>query len=287
MPPVGGGAGGTLTPTTTPTMRRLLPALLLLALADAVTAQTVTGRIYDVAEAGTDEAPVIGAAVRLLAGADTVAVTTTGADGRYRLRAPREGRYRLAVTSLGYGPAEGGPFALAEGRARAVDVQMVPAVGFLGSVAVEAEEDRLGRVGYYERRARALGRYVDREEIERRQPRVLSDLFYRLPGFIPLPQEGDVRIASVNSIRGASCRPTIVVDGAVVRSFGEGGGGSGLLSANPAFALDEIVRVDEVEAVEAYAHGGIPAQYGGTMSPCGLIVVWTRAYADPGDSIRR
>ena len=37
--------------------------------------------------------------------------------------------------------------------------------------------------------------------------------------------------------------------------------------------------MDEVEAVEAYAHGGIPAQYGGTMSPCGAVLIWTRHYA--------
>ena len=269
-------------------MRRVLPLVLLLA-ASAAEAQRVAGRVVEVTDAG--EAPVPGATVRLVAGADTVAATAADGDGRYLLRAPGAGTYRVVVTAVGYGRAEGEPLALEEGEARVVDVELAPSVDVLGDVAVEAAREPLREVGFFRRRGQGQGRFIDRQQIEDRRPRELTDLFMNMPGFVPLPQEGDVRLASVSYIlRGTNCRPTIVVDGTVLRSFGDAGGGgvskpSGAGQppdsprVNDLFTLNQAVRVDEVEAVEAYARGGIPAQYGGTMSPCGAVLIWTRHYA--------
>ncbi len=239
------------------------------------------------------DAPVPRATVRLVAGADTVAATAADDDGRFLVRAPGAGRYRLIVTAVGYGTAEGDPFALAADAAQVVDVELRLAVGDLGGVAVEAERavDRLDQARFYERRSQGLGRFFDRAMIETRRPRVLTDLFMNLPGFVPIVQEGDVRLNSINSItRNVNCRPTIVVDGTVLRSFGDAveGGAAGGLPTAPLFNLDAALRIDDVEAIEAYAHGGIPAQYGGTMSPCGAILIWTRSHAasaDAGDSV--
>lgn len=261
-------------------MRRFLPALALLLLATGASAQRVAGVVTSGGEA------VPGATVRLLAGVDTVAATAADGSGRFLVRAPGAGRYRLVVTAVGYGPAQGEPFAVEAGGSQVVDVELVPAVGALGGVAVEAgrrtrseASGTLEGVGFYERRGRGMGRFFDRRQIEDRRPQRLTDLFAILPGFVPLPQEGDVRLSSITSMRGTNCRPTIVVDGTVVRSFG--GRGSATLS------LDQALQIDEVDAVEAYAHNGIPIQYGGTMSPCGAILIWTRSYAeaaDPSDS---
>ncbi|MDT0633285.1 carboxypeptidase-like regulatory domain-containing protein [Rubrivirga sp. S365] len=270
-------------------MRRLLPALAVLLLCADASAQRVVGVVT------SGDAAVPGATVRLVSGADTVAATAADADGRFLIRAPGAGRYRLVVTAVGYGPATGEPFALSADASQVVDVDLRPAVGDLGGVAVEAGRrtpaQTLNGVGFYERRDRGMGRFFDRRQIEDRRPRKLTDLFAVLPGFVPLPQEGDVRISSINSIvRGTNCRPTIVVDGTVLRSFGDPiGSGSGL-PTNPLFNLDAALGIDQVEAVEAYAHNGIPAQYGGTMSPCGAVLIWTRSYAeaaDPGDSVAR
>ena len=274
-------------------LRRALPALLVLCAAD-VSAQRVAGVVT------SGGAPVPGATVRLLSGADTVAAAAADGAGRFLVRAGGAGTYRLVVTAVGYGPAEGEPFALAAGGSQVVDVALVPAIGDLGAVAVEAGRQTpaqtartLEGVGFYRRRDRGMGRFIDRRVIEDRRPRRLTDLFAILPGFVPLPQEGDVRVASINSlVRSTSCRPTLVVDGTVLRSFGDArttSGASGLPTA-PLFNLDAALAIDEVEAVEAYAHNGVPAQYGGTMSPCGAILIWTRSFAeaaDPGDSVTR
>ncbi len=268
---------------------RWLPLLVLLLAAPEALAQRVAGRVYEATDTG--EAPVPGATVRLVAGADTVAATAADATGRYLLRAPGAGAYRVVVTAVGYGRAEGDSLALAEGEARIVDVELAPSLDVLGDVSVEARREPLHEVGFYRRKGQGQGRFIDRQQIEDRRPRVLSDLFNGMPGFIPLHSEGDVRVASINypATRGTNCRPTVVVDGAVLRSFGSpipGTPEEDGLPTNPMFNLDRALRVDEVEAVEAYAHGGIPAQYGGTMSPCGAILIWTRYHAaqDAGDS---
>lgn len=278
-------------------MTRALVFVLALVATDAL-AQRVGGRVTD-----GSGAPVPGATVQLVSASDTVR-TAADANGRFLVRAGGAGTYRLVVTAVGYGPAEGEPFELAAGGSQVVDVALVPAIGDLGAVAVEAGRQTLAQtartlegVGFYRRRDRGMGRFIDRRTIEDRRPRQLTDLFAILPGFVPIPQEGDVRIASINSLPssiggtgGRNCRPTLVVDGTVLRSFGDPVESGGGLATAPLFNLDAALAIDEVEAVEAYAHNGIPAQYGGTMSPCGAILIWTRSFAeaaDPGDSTTR
>ena len=270
-------------------MRAALLLACLLAAPPAV-AQVVAGVVTDAAGR-----PLADASVVLVRGGAVVAGAAADADGRYLLRGVAPGAYTLRVTRVGYAEAAA-PLALEAGQRAVVDVELDEATADLGGVEVGAgrEVDRLDRAGFYERRGRGQGRFFDRATIEVRRPRVLTDLFMNLPGFVPIVQQGDVRIASMNSIqRHENCRPTIVVDDVVLRSFGDtvmDPSLDGGLPTIPTFNLDAALRVDDVEAVEAYAHGGVPAQYGGTMSPCGAILIWTRAYgeaADPGDSETR
>lgn len=260
---------------------RAVLALVALTAAPA-SAQVVAGVVTD-----TEGAPLPGATVVLAGPADSLA-TAADADGRYLLRALGPGVYVVRAAFVGYASATSDSLRLAAEDRVVIDVELTLAVGAIGEVAVEARRQPLRETGFYRRRAEGRGRFVDRQQIEDRRPRELTDLFMNMPGFVPLPQEGDVRLASISSLPeeiggtgGLNCRPTIVVDGTVLRSFGDALGGddeSGLPTA-PLFNLNQALRVDEVEAVEAYAHGGIPAQYGGVMSPCGAILVWTRAYA--------
>ena len=246
-------------------------------------AQAVAGVVTDAAGE-----PLPGAAVALIpaGGGEPVAGGAADATGRYLLRGMPPGAYVLRVSHLGYTQGTA-PLDLDADTRAIVDVELEAVTGLLDGVDVEVQRrtraeafGTLKGVGFYERRGRAMGRFIDRRRIEDRRPRELTDLFAVLPGFVPIHQEGDVRLSSINSVRrgrGTDCRPTLVLDGTVVRSFGDRG----------PVSLNDLVRIDDVEAVEAYAHNGTPPQYGGTMSPCGAILVWTRAYADPGDAVTR
>ena len=40
---------------------------------------------------------------------------------------------------------------------------------------------------------------------------------------------------------------------------------------------NELVHPSEIEAIEAYPSPlGMPAQFGGSRSPCGAILIWTK-----------
>lgn len=102
--------------TTAPLFRRIslvgwLAALLLAAATAA--AQTIEGRMV---EAGTGEA-VAGASVMLLdASGRRIDFALTDAEGRFRLRAPAAGRFRLSFERIGYEGSESGAFDLAAGE---------------------------------------------------------------------------------------------------------------------------------------------------------------------------
>ncbi len=190
----------------------------------------------------------------------------------------------------------------------------------LGQVEVEAEglNAALAAAGFYDRQEAGWGHFVGPEEIEARQPRTMTDLLGRVPGltmlregdtqqprgrsFLPSgrtnpaeapPQTGsDGRFienprpttpegrVSAHGTQKAECRPSVVVDGALVRGFGQGDPTDDLgRQGDSAWALrlDGLVRADEVVGVEVYTSASTtPAQFGGLASPCGAIVIWTR-----------
>ncbi len=295
-------------------MRSLAVLLVGLVLVSAdAHAQRVAGRVVD-----ASGAPVPGATVQLVAGEEAVRSTSADAHGQYLLRTPGPGSYRLVAMAVGFMRVDGGPYELRGDGAQVIDIEMKTSVSELPDVAVAAASearDPLARTGFYDRRDRAVGRFIDRAEIEERQPGVLTDLFTVIPGFAAIQEEGDVRAALGSGQQGLTtrsggvgCRPTLVVDDIVVRSYGgdrarplsnnfqrgdlgdhrprpPGAPGPYDAETTPAmeetrltYNLDSTVRVDDVEAIEAYVRSNVPAQYGGTMSPCGAIVIWTRAY---------
>ncbi|MBW3660712.1 MAG: carboxypeptidase-like regulatory domain-containing protein [Gemmatimonadetes bacterium] len=94
-------------------LRLALPSAVAVLLADPVAAQTVDGRMV---EAGSEEA-VPGAAVMLLGESGRqLDFALTDVEGRFRLRAPGPGTFRIAFERIGYEGGESGAFALAAGE---------------------------------------------------------------------------------------------------------------------------------------------------------------------------
>lgn len=116
--------------------------------------------------------------------------------------------------------------------------------------------------GFESRRKLGIGYFVTRADIERRQPRQLSDYMRMVPG---------VRIATLENGRSAlrfarnaknNCPPQYFVDGIPTSNFD----------------IDEVLPGD-VEGIELYpGSAGVPPQfnrfYGTTI--CGTILIWTR-----------
>ena len=92
---------------------------------------------------------------------------------------------------------------------------------------------------------------------------VLGGAGFRLERYIVL--RGG-RQAGFSSGRYQRCFPRVVLDGLVVSQGGD----------EPAM-LDHLIDPGAVAGVEVFpTSSGVPPQYGGLGSSCGLIVIWTR-----------
>lgn len=227
--------------------------------ADPAWGQVVLGRVLD-AEEGR---PVPDAVVTLWSVEGPRDSTLAGTDGRFRFLAP-PGEYRVTARHVAYARYEGRWFRIGNQGEHEVEVRLTPEVRALDAAEVTAERrlPHMERGGYYERRAQAAGRFIDRATIDRVRPRVVTDLMRRIPGVVVV--DGDIRFSMH---RNRTCVPTLVIDDVPLRIRGEGGG----------ILMDYVVMPDFIEAIEVHARtGGLPSRYGGRNSPCGAVLIWTR-----------
>lgn len=178
--------------------------------------------------------------------------------GAFRWPRVQPGRYQLEVTALGYQALE-----------REVQIQGAPPVEVRIELTPEAlslepvvvvllRSARLHATGFYQRRDQGAGRFMDREEIERRSGSRVTDLLRGMAGVQIQP----TRAGQVPQVvlRGG-CRPDIVIDG---------------MNLGPNLSPDDILTPGDLEGIEV--HSGISAPAGLSRGGCGMLVFWT---ADP------
>ncbi|HEY3286153.1 MAG TPA: TonB-dependent receptor [Gemmatimonadaceae bacterium] len=122
---------------------RLLAAIGFVAVAGTAAAQQgrIVGKVTD--DAG---AAVAAATVQAIEGLRTVAVVTTGEDGRYTLTSLKAGSYAIRITRIGFKPARKDNVAVTSGTATA-DFTLVVMPTQLNAVAVTgiAEEEKINK----------------------------------------------------------------------------------------------------------------------------------------------
>jgi hypothetical protein len=146
-----------------------------------------------------------------------------------------------------------------------VDVELSGRATQLEGVEVTAARHPFFQ-GFEQRKARGIGTFITRDQIEARHTSITSDLFRSVP-MAHLVRAGNgmgVRFPQQMSAtrRGPTfCNPLIWVDG----------------QQAPGMEIDDILASD-VHALEIYrGPSTTPAQFVTTNSaPCGTIVVWTR-----------
>lgn len=217
-----------------------------------------------VVDHATGEA-LYGAAVSLASGpggTPGLGTRVTSEDGRFLFRRVPPGAYRLTVTLLGYRTLRE---TLDVGGETDLEVVLKLAVSpvALDPIEVVARRQIRGPMGDFERRRRrGTGTYFDREEIESRNPHLITDILRTVPGvrLIPAGQFG----AQAIRLRG-NCRPEIILDG---------------LRTSIDTDVDHVIPARDVEAIEVYRGAGMPVEFGN--NPCGAVVFWTRRGEDTG-----
>jgi len=250
---------------------------LLLALSPSPTRAQETGA--DDADAAQQLATLIGQVVSEVTGEPlggaTVALrrarrgALADSAGNFSIPQALAGEDTLEVRYVGY---EGGstPITLEPEVTTRVVLLLAPNVVRVAELVVEIErgEFRLGLREFERRRAKGIGEFVTREEIERQNPRETSDVLRRIPGLRVGPSNAGGRTEITLGRDAFPCRPAIFVDGLHMAHF----------------SVDDII-VPDLGAIEVYTGAGeIPAQYA-SMAPsaCGAVLIWTRRGKRPGD----
>lgn len=201
---------------------------------------------------------VVGAQVRL---AGLLGRGTTATDGSFRLAAPGGDRM-LLVRRLGFRP-ESLAVVIPPGGTTEVSVRLVATPQTLAPVVVATTDIRryAPRLrAFHERRERGFGRFFTAEDIDRRNPAVVTDLLRTVPGTRITRQGGQ----SVVTFRGQNCVPLIWIDGA------------------PAVAgyLDpDLFQPNSLAGIEVYSGPAtVPSElmWLRGKGACGVIALWTR-----------
>lgn len=233
-----------------------LTLLLTIVAARPILAQVVRGTVLD-AESG---ASIDMAQVALLAEDDRVVRQhMTDTAGRFVIRAPNAGVYRLRATRIGYAAFTTDTFALEAGQDTVVELRLPARPVSLDPVEAVVEGQlvpRLVRVGFYRRQANGFGYFLTPEDLEALHPVFLEDLFWRTAGVRMLH---DGRVVTLRFYQ--PCSLSVAVDGLVVSDW------------------TDVVHVSDIEAIEVYpSPAGVPSWLFGPVSWCGAIVIWTKGH---------
>ncbi len=199
---------------------------------------------------------------------------TSDSTGAFVLAPLPAGWHRVVVRRLGYAPLE---FAL-EIRARedrVVDLELHPAPVRLDALEVTEDPttDPFMRQFYQRRRfAGAMGSFIGPEELRVAEHGGLSDVLRTTRGIRPVYVNGKTFAVSSRD----HCPMQVFLDGA-------------RLYAPPARLLGgpappplpppniDLFHVSQLEAIEVYAGPAeTPAEFSGTGSGCGTLLLWTR-----------
>jgi hypothetical protein len=253
-----------------PRIWTVLPLLFLGWTGRIVSAQAIKGVVLD----DNTGDPVDGVSVLLLdAGANLAAGVLSNQEGRFFLQAPQTGRYRIRLERIGYQTTTSSEVDLLPPDTVPVELRLAVEAIVLAPLTITSErpplvmDTRLASWGYYDRKAlfeergTGLAHFLELEDIRRKNPMRVTDVFRDLAG-VRVVGTGGRRVR----VRGLSgCSPTFYLDGVELRLAGQE-------------SVDDYVIPSHLSAVEVYARPPYPAQYAPRargLSQCSSIVLWT------------
>jgi hypothetical protein len=219
--------------------------------------------------------PIHGALVVVHQSRDTTRALTDSA-GNAQLAPRLPGAYTLVVMAPGYADSKALSLELFADRPIVQAVQLQPEPYRAEPVTVTSRRNAdLEHNGFYQRKEDNRGFFMDRDEIERRNTRRLSDLLRVVPGIRMVTGTGSSMAVWFQGNEGFNprgsgmslCGPRVILDG-VEMDVG---------ARSSPTSVDNIILPYDLAGIEVYRRPSqLPARFGGANSACGVIVLWTR-----------
>lgn len=219
-----------------------------------------TGGIRGVVRDSTGSA-IIGVQISM---PGTALVAETDDSGKFELAKVRPGMLSMRFRRLGFQPDTIDLMVMA-GQTVPLDVVMSRLAVGLTPVVVRGRSDLAGwRQGFYQRKDLGTGHFFTADDIARRNPGQMTDMFRMIPGVTIAPSQGMIR----NQLRfrgSRGCAPLTWLDGSPLAS-GE-------------FDMDAL-SPNSIEAFEVYTGSIVPARF--AVAPgigprtCGVVVIWSK-----------
>ena len=196
----------------------------------------------------------------------TSAWTLSNAEGRFHLAGVPPGRHVVEVKHPDRAPLAF-PVLFEPGKTMELSIRLETSVVPLEELVVEGRrpDHPIKMTGFYQRLQSGQGHFITRDEINKREPRIMTDMLRKVPGLRIVCDFGKCSAQTFQESRRivGSCPIQYFLDG--VPFLGD---------------IDELTP-DQIEGVEIYrGSASIPPEYNRGSAMCGVIAIWSRA---PGE----
>jgi hypothetical protein len=203
--------------------------------------------------------------------------TITNAVGEFSISVPTNVGFEMRVRRIGFLPTTARVQPGADTTIR-ITIQQLAVLMTTQVVRAQQQIRTLELRGFYDRmlesqRGALVGLFILPEEIEMRQPQRVSQLLEGRQGVVARRFGSCNVIATCYRIIGpGGCPATIFLDGQRLNRLADA---SGNVAAAP--AIDELIPVSSVSAVEVYPRGATaPPKYQAFGGTCSIVLVWTK-----------
>jgi hypothetical protein len=195
----------------------------------------------------------------------TTSRALTNAEGAFSLAELPSGTQSVTARQMGFAPVSKA-VELSTREPANTTITMSQPVQMLDPVVVTAESDRgLDNIGFTQRKRGLPGTFMDADEIMKRGPNALTDVFRTVPSLrvVPVsPYDYAVESSRGNQL-GGNC----------VKYWLDAG------QYDPVFPgdVDRMIPPYEIAAIEVYNGSNVPVQFSSANSSnCAVIVIWSK-----------